>query len=425
MSNFADRVLETTTTAGTGNITLQGPPQGFQSFLAAFGDGAEVQYFITDDVDWEGGIGTISQGPPETLTRDTVQGSSNGGAKVDWPASGQRKVFQGWPASLMQRVYEGRAGFLPDQSVANDVYFIVSPSPQVATLQQGTRVSMKAARTNTGAATLRYSDTGDIAIKKHDGLDLDPGDIVLDRIAEFVYENTFWQLVSLPGNREVPTAFGRDLVDSVDAASARSTLGLVIGQDVAPAGQTSDWVGKTVMSVPITPPTGWLDLNGDTLGNGSSGATHAGASFQALFEVLWDAFADNEAPVTPGGRGGSAAADFAADKRIQMPDARSRFIIGTGTGGGLTARTHGETGGDETVTLTEAQMPSHTHDFRDDAVSTRLLNPAGASGLGGGGVAFDSSVLKSAVATQPAGDGDPHPNMPPYLALHFFVCYAP
>ena len=54
---LADRVLETTTTAGSGTITLAGAEPGYQSF-SAVGDGNQTYYTITIDNDWEVGIGT-------------------------------------------------------------------------------------------------------------------------------------------------------------------------------------------------------------------------------------------------------------------------------------------------------------------------------------------------------------------------------
>ena len=57
---------------------------------------------------------------------------------------------------------------------------------------------------------------------------------------------------------------------------------------------------------------------------------------------------------------------------ITTPDLRGRFVLSSGQGSGLTNRTTGQTGGAETVTLTEAQMPSHSH-----GVSARTGNSSG------------------------------------------------
>lgn len=83
-----DRVKETTSTAGTGSITLLGPVQGFQSF-SVIGDGNTTYYTIAGTSEWEVGIGTYSGG---VLSRDTVLSSSAGGSKVGF-SSGIKDVF--------------------------------------------------------------------------------------------------------------------------------------------------------------------------------------------------------------------------------------------------------------------------------------------------------------------------------------------
>jgi len=90
-----DRVQETTTTLGTGTLTLAGASTGFQSF-SVIGNGNTTYYTITDDTNWETGIGTYTSAGT-TLSRDTVLESSNGGALVNWGA-GVKKVFVTYPA---------------------------------------------------------------------------------------------------------------------------------------------------------------------------------------------------------------------------------------------------------------------------------------------------------------------------------------
>lgn len=94
-----DRVKETTTTAGTGTITLAGAATGFQSF-SAIGDGNNTYYCIAEQngSGWEVGIGTYTSSGT-TLSRDTVLASSAGGTtKVSFPA-GTKDVFVTYPAS--------------------------------------------------------------------------------------------------------------------------------------------------------------------------------------------------------------------------------------------------------------------------------------------------------------------------------------
>lgn len=88
-----DRVKETTTTTGTGAIALAGAVTGFQSFLAAIGNGNSTYYTIADQggANWEVGIGTYSSAG-NTLSRDTVLASSNSGALVNF-TSATKDVF--------------------------------------------------------------------------------------------------------------------------------------------------------------------------------------------------------------------------------------------------------------------------------------------------------------------------------------------
>lgn len=99
---LADRVLETTAVAGTGDVNLSGAVLGYQPF-SVIGGGNTTYYTIVaiDDQgaptgDWEVGIGTyVVSG--NKLQRDTVLSSSNGGAKVYF-ASGTKQVFLDLPS---------------------------------------------------------------------------------------------------------------------------------------------------------------------------------------------------------------------------------------------------------------------------------------------------------------------------------------
>ncbi|UJM15221.1 hypothetical protein [Pseudomonas juntendi] len=96
--NVADRVRETSTTTGTGTLSLGGAASGYQTFVAGIGSGNNTYYCITDGTAWEIGIGTVTSGTPSTLSRDTVLTSSAGGTtKVNW-AAGTRDVFCTLPA---------------------------------------------------------------------------------------------------------------------------------------------------------------------------------------------------------------------------------------------------------------------------------------------------------------------------------------
>ena len=102
-----DRVQETTTTAGTGAVTLGGAVLGFQTF-AIIGDGNTTYYAIADPTtgDWEVGIGTYTASGT-TLSRTTVLESSNSGSLVSFAAN-SKNVFCTYPAE--RAVYLDTAG---------------------------------------------------------------------------------------------------------------------------------------------------------------------------------------------------------------------------------------------------------------------------------------------------------------------------
>ena len=95
---LADRVRETTTTTGTGSVTLGGAYTGFQTFSAAIGNTNTTYYTIANVVsgEWEVGIGTYGSAG-NTLSRDTVLASSNSGSLVSF-GSGTKDVFVTQPA---------------------------------------------------------------------------------------------------------------------------------------------------------------------------------------------------------------------------------------------------------------------------------------------------------------------------------------
>lgn len=105
---LADRVRETTTTTGTGSVTLAGAVTGFQTF-AAIGNGNVTYYTIAGQgtSEWEVGIGTYTASGT-TLSRDTVLASSNAGALVNFSA-GTKDVFCDYPAG---RAVIGGMGYI-------------------------------------------------------------------------------------------------------------------------------------------------------------------------------------------------------------------------------------------------------------------------------------------------------------------------
>lgn len=93
-----DRVKETTTTTGTGAISLGGAVTNFQAFSAVLSNADTTYYAIIDTTnsDYEVGLGTYTSSG-NTLTRTTILESSNSGSAVDFGA-GSKNVFIAYPA---------------------------------------------------------------------------------------------------------------------------------------------------------------------------------------------------------------------------------------------------------------------------------------------------------------------------------------
>jgi len=90
-----DRVQETSSTTGTGTLTLSGAVSGFQTFSSTIGNGNTTYYTITDGVNWEVGIGTVAAG---TLSRDTVLSNSLSTTALINFSAGVKNVFCTYPA---------------------------------------------------------------------------------------------------------------------------------------------------------------------------------------------------------------------------------------------------------------------------------------------------------------------------------------
>src|SRR5262245_54112769 len=113
------------------------------------------------------------------------------------------------------------------------------------------------------------------------------------------------------------TSDNLDLLDQVEAASET-----VLTEQKWQTGQV---VFEFIQGIK----TGFVRANGRTIGSATSGATErANADTQPLFIYLYNAMTDAQAPVSGGRGGGGAAADFAANKTITLPDMRASSPVG-------------------------------------------------------------------------------------------------
>jgi microcystin-dependent protein len=132
-------------------------------------------------------------------------------------------------------------------------------------------------------------------------------------------------------------------------------------------GTVKDYLGTTA-------PSGWIMASGLTIGDASSSGTgRANSDTLALFTLLWNSYSNSILAVS-GGRGSSAAADYAAHKTIAIPDLRGRVTAGKDDMGGsdaarfygaMSGTVLGSSGGEAMHTLTTAEIPQHSHGVTD------------------------------------------------------------
>jgi hypothetical protein len=106
MPYLADRVQETTSTTGTGTVTLAGTVAGYQTFASGFAGNLPclIGYLIVSGTAWEVGKGTLNASAT-TLTRELVRSSSNSNTLVS--LTGTSNVFCTASSELLDNANTG------------------------------------------------------------------------------------------------------------------------------------------------------------------------------------------------------------------------------------------------------------------------------------------------------------------------------
>ncbi|MDT4968621.1 MAG: hypothetical protein QOJ64_3358 [Acidobacteriota bacterium] len=117
--------------------------------------------------------------------------------------------------------------------------------------------------------------------------------------------------------------------------------------------------------------------------------------------------------------GGNGKSNFA------LPDLQGRAPMHPGQGPGLSLHDLGETGGSETVTLLESEIPAHSHGLTAVEDNGTFKTPAGMF-LGGGNAMYiaPNQAVNTTLAGEslaPAGGDQPHNNLMPYLTFYFCI----
>lgn len=189
--------------------------------------------------------------------------------------------------------------------------------------------------------------------------------------------------------------------------TALDQVGPLITQMVTALAGTTP-TGARIGFVGTVAPTGWVLGSGRTIGDASSGALErANADTANLYTLMWNSYTNTALVIqdsagTPTTRGASASNDFAAHKRLPLPDYRGRVPggkddMGGSTAGRLTAAgmgsgqvgtamgaaSTGATGFTETHAMTSGELASHTHTFTGTAHNHTATDSGHTHTLGG------------------------------------------
>lgn len=117
--------------------------------------------------------------------------------------------------------------------------------------------------------------------------------------------------------------------------------------------------------------------------------------------------------------GGDGKSNFA------LPDLQGRAPMHPGQGPGLSLHDLGETGGSETVSLLESEIPAHSHTLLASNLNSQSTTPATTSlGRGNPVKVYTTGGAMTTMGNQsiaPTGGGLPHNNMMPYLTMYFNI----
>ncbi len=230
---------------------------------------------------------------------------------------------------------------------------------------------------------------------------------------------------------KTPGAGGLAVLEATSSAGVLTALGITNG--VAQTGQIAPFWASYADIVP-----GYVALCGGSIGKtGSTATVRANDDTQSLYTWLWL----RAAPVV-GGRGASAAADWAAGKPLVLGDTRGRTLVGldyhpiTGQASVNLLGNYnsvGDVAGAYRHTLGYYEMPSHGHTaivYDPTHTHGSNANYAGGGMSGGGGnqqgtppagATIFGAYTGISVGIAGAGGDQPHNNMQPYLLISWHI----
>ncbi|MDD5058038.1 MAG: tail fiber protein [Sideroxydans sp.] len=166
---------------------------------------------------------------------------------------------------------------------------------------------------------------------------------------------------------------------------------------------SAPYIGQISIFAGNYPPVNWAFCNGQAM---------SVSEYQMLFALIGTTY------------GGNGVTTF------MLPDLRGRVPVGIGTAtGGTINWVAGMSRGNETVTLTEAQIPPHNHPLQATSQPATLSTPGGntlaadAGGAGDFSFTDDTSAITPFLSTAVSAEGGslPHNNVAPFMALNYII----
>lgn len=253
------------------------------------------------------------------------------------------------------------------------------------------------------------------------------------------------------GDPRAPTPTAGDNDTSI-ATTAFVQAAVAAAIAALPASTPSGTVVFTLLS---SAPSGWVMFNDGTVGDGSSGATHANTDSQTVFNTLFANTVDAICPIqtltgaaTTRAAQGTASAAWANHCRMSLPKTLGRSLAVAGSGASLTTRVLGQILGEENHQLSAAEVPNISYSGAasvsvsggvnipaNQAVTNATLLASGPGTGGGegntvGGIqlyldpfagTFSGSGSGSSSGNTTGGGGGQHNNMPPTSFLNAMV----
>lgn len=198
-------------------------------------------------------------------------------------------------------------------------------------------------------------------------------------------------LAGLPAASSVPAGVSYYATDSGIVLFAVGT-GSAASQWIQAAFNPGDLKTSAITSAP----PGWLTCDGSAVSR---------STYSFLYAAIGVAYGAGDGATT-----------------FNVPDLRGRVPVGAGTGSGLTARSVGQAGGEETHLLSISEMPSHGHQLNGGAATNWSGSDFNTSYVASGTAgAYNLPGTTQITDTQNTGGGGSHNNMQPFTVMSWFI----